>query len=111
MKRHTAIFGVVVTLLAVRLQADRLRTELVERGRLLTEVAAGNATDALVLLEIQELRSLLGETDAADRILGAVRAVIGEGEKVTYDIKRSVTGSTDGCVGTQAYADALIERL
>jgi isocitrate dehydrogenase (NAD+) len=53
----------------------------------------------------------LGEADAADRILGAVRAVIGEGEKVTYDIKRSVTGSTDGSVGTQAYADALIERL
>lgn len=53
----------------------------------------------------------LGETDAADRVLAAVRAVIGEGDKVTYDIKRSVTGSTDGCVGTQAYADALIERL
>lgn len=53
----------------------------------------------------------LGEHDAADRVLAAVRAVIGEGEKVTYDIKRSVTGSTDGCVGTQAFADALIERL
>lgn len=53
----------------------------------------------------------LGETAAADRILAAVRAVIGEGEKVTYDIKRSVTGSADGAVGTQAYADALIERL
>ncbi len=53
----------------------------------------------------------LGERDAADRVLNAVRTVIGEGDKVTYDIKRSVTGSTDGCVGTQAYADALIERL
>lgn len=53
----------------------------------------------------------LGETDAADRILNAVRAVIFEGEKVTYDIKRSVTGSTAGSVGTQAYADALIEAL
>ncbi|MBN1608118.1 MAG: isocitrate/isopropylmalate dehydrogenase family protein [Polyangiaceae bacterium] len=53
----------------------------------------------------------LGETAAADGILGAVRAVIGEGEKVTYDIKRSVTGSTDGCVGTQEYADAIIARL
>ncbi len=53
----------------------------------------------------------LGETDAADRVLAAVRTVIGKGEKVTYDIKRSVTGSTDGCVGTQAYADALIEAL
>jgi isocitrate dehydrogenase (NAD+) len=53
----------------------------------------------------------LGERDAGDRILSAVRTVIGEGEKVTYDIKRSVTGSTEGAVGTQAYADALIERL
>ncbi|MRS11776.1 MAG: isocitrate/isopropylmalate dehydrogenase family protein [Actinobacteria bacterium] len=53
----------------------------------------------------------LGETDAAGRILAAVRAVIGEGERVTYDIKRSRFGTTDGAVGTQAYADALIERL
>jgi isocitrate dehydrogenase (NAD+) len=53
----------------------------------------------------------LGERDAAARVLAAVRAVIGEGERVTYDIRRSVTGSTDGSVGTQAYADALIERL
>jgi len=53
----------------------------------------------------------LGERDAAERVLATVRAVIGEGEKVTYDIKRSVTGSTAGCVGTQAYADAIIERL
>ena len=41
----------------------------------------------------------LGETEAADRVLAAVRTVIGKGEKVTYDIKRSVTGSTDGCRG------------
>ena len=53
----------------------------------------------------------LGEIDAAERILTAVRHVIGEGTDVTYDIKRSVTGSTEGSVGTQAYADALIEHL
>jgi isocitrate dehydrogenase (NAD+) len=53
----------------------------------------------------------MGEIGAADRILRAVRTVIGAGEKVTYDIKRSVTGSTAGSVGTQAYADALIEAL
>ena len=53
----------------------------------------------------------LGETDAADRILAAVRTVIGAGEKVTYDIRRSVTGSAAGSVGTQAYADALIAKL
>ena len=53
----------------------------------------------------------LGERDAADRLLAAVRTVIGKGEQVTYDIRRSVTGSTTGAVGTQAYADAIIERL
>ncbi|MBA4370961.1 MAG: isocitrate dehydrogenase, partial [Coriobacteriaceae bacterium] len=53
----------------------------------------------------------LGETDAAERILASVRAVIGEGAQVTYDIKRSNTGSTEGSVGTQAYADAIIARL
>jgi isocitrate dehydrogenase (NAD+) len=53
----------------------------------------------------------LGEREAAERILAAVRAVIGAGEKVTYDIKRSVTGSTAGSVGTRAYADALIEHI
>lgn len=53
----------------------------------------------------------LGETEAADRVLAAVRKVIGEGTHVTYDIKRSNTGSTEGAVGTQAYADALIAAL
>jgi isocitrate dehydrogenase (NAD+) len=53
----------------------------------------------------------IGEVEAADRILESVRRVIGAGEKVTYDIKRSVTGSTLGSVGTQAYADAVIADL
>ena len=53
----------------------------------------------------------LGEREAADRVLAAVRAVLAEGESVTYDIKRTNTGSTEGCVGTQAYADAIIEKL
>jgi isocitrate dehydrogenase (NAD+) len=53
----------------------------------------------------------LGEVEASDRVLAAVRTVIGKGEKVTYDIRRSVTGSTAGAVGTQAYADALIAAL
>ncbi|MBI5232474.1 MAG: isocitrate/isopropylmalate dehydrogenase family protein [Coriobacteriales bacterium] len=53
----------------------------------------------------------LGEREAGDRVLNAVRAVLAEGEHVTYDIKRTNTGSTEGSVGTQAYADAVIERL
>ena len=53
----------------------------------------------------------LGEEDAADRMLNAIRVVLGEGERVTYDIKRVSTGSTDGCVGTSEYADAVIAKL
>lgn len=53
----------------------------------------------------------LGEREAGARVLNAVRAVLAEGERVTYDIKRTNTGSTDGCVGTQAYADAIIGKL
>ncbi|MCE5203302.1 MAG: isocitrate/isopropylmalate dehydrogenase family protein [Actinomycetia bacterium] len=50
----------------------------------------------------------LGEFEAAEKILAGVRAVLAEGTNVTYDIKRTITGSTDGSVGTQAYADAII---
>ena len=53
----------------------------------------------------------LGEHDAGERVLAAVQAVLAQGTHVTYDIKRTNTGSTDGAVGTQAYADAIIARL
>lgn len=50
----------------------------------------------------------IGEREAAERILAGVRRVLAEGVSVTYDIKRTNTGSTEGSVGTQAYADAII---
>ncbi|HET6497444.1 MAG TPA: isocitrate/isopropylmalate family dehydrogenase, partial [Coriobacteriia bacterium] len=53
----------------------------------------------------------IDEPEAAERVLRAVRTVIGRGERVTYDVKRSTTGSTEGAVGTQAYADAVIAEL
>ena len=65
---------------------------------------------ALILSSVLMLNRL-EEDEAAGRILNAVRTVIGAGEAVTYDIKRSNTGSTNGSVGTQEYADALIEKL
>ncbi|NLG11290.1 MAG: isocitrate/isopropylmalate dehydrogenase family protein, partial [Coriobacteriaceae bacterium] len=65
---------------------------------------------ALMLSAVLMLRHL-DECDAAERMLGAIRAVISEGKDVTYDIKRTVTGSTDGSVGTSQYADALIAKL
>jgi len=53
----------------------------------------------------------LRETQAAERILDAIRQVLAEGTDVTYDIKRINTGSTDGCVGTSEFADAVIRRI
>lgn len=50
----------------------------------------------------------IGEREAAEKILAGVRRVLAEGVNVTYDVKRTLTGSTDGSVGTQAYADAII---
>jgi len=65
---------------------------------------------AEILSAVLMLRHL-GEPDAAESVLAAVREVLAEGMHVTYDIKRTNTGSTDGAVGTVAYADAIIERL
>jgi isocitrate dehydrogenase (NAD+) len=53
----------------------------------------------------------LGEREAAEGVLEAVKAVLAEGTHVTYDIKRTNTGSTEGSVGTQAYADAIIGKI
>jgi isocitrate dehydrogenase (NAD+) len=53
----------------------------------------------------------LGENQAAERILKAVKAVLAQGSSVTYDIQRANTGSTEGCVGTRAYANAVIAQL
>jgi isocitrate dehydrogenase (NAD+) len=51
----------------------------------------------------------LGEGDAARRLEDAVAAVIGAGERVTYDLKPTRDDPT--AVGTSEYADAIIERL
>ena len=53
----------------------------------------------------------LGEYDAAERIRAAIRATLAAGESVTVDVKRALTGSDEGAVGTQAYADAVIANL
>ncbi len=65
---------------------------------------------AEILSAVLMLRHI-GERDAADRIWDAVTGVLAEGATVTYDIKRTNTGSTDGSVGTSAYADAVIARM
>ena len=53
----------------------------------------------------------LGEHEAAERIRAAVRATLAAGESVTVDVRRAQTGSAEGAVGTQAFADAVIANL
>ena len=49
--------------------------------------------------------------DIANRIRAAVSATLDEGEQVTGDVRRAQTGSVEGAVGTQAFADAVIAHL
>lgn len=51
----------------------------------------------------------LGEVAAAERVEAAVRAVIGEGKDVTYDLKPAPDDPT--AVGTREMAEAITERL
>jgi isocitrate dehydrogenase (NAD+) len=51
----------------------------------------------------------LDEGEAADRMEGAIAAVIAEGDKVTYDLKPSRDDPT--AVGTSEFADAVIEQM
>jgi PAS domain S-box-containing protein len=65
-------FGLALTALAVRIQNDRLRHELEERGKLLGTVVAANATDALAHLEVGELRQLMAEARNQENVIDAV---------------------------------------
>jgi isocitrate dehydrogenase (NAD+) len=57
---------------------------------------------ALMLSGVLLLRHI-GEAAAAERVEGAIRAVIGEGRSVTYDL--------GGSAGTSDFADAVVARL
>jgi isocitrate dehydrogenase (NAD+) len=63
---------------------------------------------ALMLSGVLMLRHL-GEREAADRLEGAIAAVIARGEKVTYDLKPTRDDPT--AVGTSEFADAVIEEM
>lgn len=69
------------------------------------------ANPTAIILSAALMLKHIGEQEAGERVLAAVKTVLAAGERVTYDIKRTNTGSTEGSVGTQAYADALIEAL
>lgn len=51
----------------------------------------------------------LGEESAADRVEGAIAAVIAEGKSVTYDMKPQRDDPT--AVGTSQVADAVIAKM
>jgi len=63
---------------------------------------------ALMLSGVMMLRHI-GETQGADRMEGALAAVIAEGKSVTYDMKPSPDDPT--AVGTSQVADAIIEKM
>jgi isocitrate dehydrogenase (NAD+) len=63
---------------------------------------------ALMLSGVLMLRHL-GEREAADRLEGAIAAVIERGERVTYDLKPS--RDDPSAVGTSQFADAVIEEM
>jgi len=63
---------------------------------------------AMMLSGVMLLRHI-GEVKAADRLEGAIAAVIAEGKSVTYDMKP--TREDPSAVGTSAVADAVIKKL
>ena len=63
------------------------------------------------ILSAAMLLDYLGETDAAQRVRSAVAATLAAGEQVTADVRRALMGSTEGSVGTRAFADAVIARI
>ncbi|MHB2022098.1 MAG: isocitrate/isopropylmalate dehydrogenase family protein [Mycobacteriales bacterium] len=63
---------------------------------------------AMILSGVLMLRHL-GEAEAADRLEGAVAAVLAEGKAVTYDMKPRRDDPT--AVGTIEYGQAIIDKL
>ena len=69
------------------------------------------ANPTAMILSAAMMLDHLGEGAAAGRIRTAAREVLAEGTCVTADIKRALSGSTEGCVGTQAYGKAVAARV
>ena len=71
----------------------------------------GIANPTALLLSASLMLDHLGERTASERLVAAVRAVIKEGKNVTYDVRRALTGSVEGSVGTNEFTDAVIALL
>lgn len=69
------------------------------------------ANPTALILSAAMMLEHLGEADAAEKIRVAVRQILGEGETVTADVRRNLTGSTEGSVGCAAFGHAVAERV
>ncbi|WP_307739882.1 isocitrate/isopropylmalate family dehydrogenase [uncultured Parolsenella sp.] len=69
------------------------------------------ANPTAMILSAAMMLDHLGEGAAATRVRTAVREVLAEGACVTADIKRALSGSVEGCVGTRAYGSAVADRV
>ncbi len=69
------------------------------------------ANPTAMILSAAMMLDHLGEAGAANSVRQAVRETLAAGEQVTADIKKQLTGSADGCVGTRAYAAAVAARV
>ncbi len=69
------------------------------------------ANPTAMILSAAMMLDHLGEKTAADNVRTAVRETLAAGEQVTADIKRALTGSAAGAVGTHAYGEAVAARV
>ena len=69
------------------------------------------ANPTAMILSAAMMLDHLGEGAAAANIRTAVREVLAAGKQVPADIRRSLTGSFDGAVGTRAYGAAVAEAV
>ena len=69
------------------------------------------ANPTAMILSAAMMLDHLGEGAAATRVRRAVREVLAEGACVTADVKRALSGSVEGCVGTRAYGSAVADRV
>jgi len=76
-----------------------------------THAGKNRANPTAVILSAVLMLRHIGEEAAAEKILDAIKAVLAEGKNVTYDVKRTLTGSPDGSVGTAEYAEAIIAKM
>lgn len=69
------------------------------------------ANPTAIILSAALMLDHVGEPAAADAVRRAVREVLAEGTCVTADIRKNLTGSTEGAVGCAEYAHAVAEAV